>query len=61
MPLDSVGSAADRVKDLTGAWRWAFWLFFSSSFYYFSHLMVSELQTKADVIISAVTGTEVAL
>jgi len=64
MPLDSVGSTADRVKDLAAAWRWAFCLFFfffPSSFYCFSHLIVSELQTKADVIISAVTGTEVAL
>lgn len=39
----------------------AFLAFFFYYFYYFSHLLISELLTKANVIVSAVTGTEVAL
>lgn len=63
IPLDSVVSTADRAKDLTPDWRWPFLIFFFFFYYFysFSHLLISELLTKADVIVSAVTGTEVAL
>lgn len=45
IPLDSVLSTADRVKDLTPVWRWLSCFIFLNV-YYFSHLLISELLTK---------------